>query len=404
MHADDAHMPTSSEPAIAHILPWPTVGGVERAALRIAEALPAGRFRHVFFCVRGASPIRNVIAAAGYETTDYEPEQVSLRRPGSFLRASLALARELKRQRIDLVHAADLLAGFHVALAGRLAQMPVICHIRCQFARIPLRDRLMLGLVQQFVFVSHDTARIFDYRVGRRGKVIYDGIAAPDLTSRSGCRQSVIQEFGLPADAAIVGSLGHISPSKDYITVIDAAPRVIETHPHVRFLLIGDYSTQPVFHEHLARLRQILRERQLEPYFIFTGFRSDVPRLIDAMDLLVLSSPSEGIPLSIMEAMARRKPVVATRVGGIPEIVVDRVTGLLFEYRDGAQLAVDILAVLDNPDQARRLGAAGYDRICTVFSEQRFARELESVYDVWLRRQGSLAPAAPSPPQRIPNR
>jgi glycosyltransferase involved in cell wall biosynthesis len=368
-------------PAIAHILPWPTIGGVERATLRIAEALPAEHFRHVFFCVRGATPIKEVIAAAGYEVSEYEPAQVSYRHPGPFLHASRELAADFKRRRIDLVHASDLLAGFHVAVAGKIAKLPVICHIRCRFDKIPLRERIVLGLIRQFVFVSHDTARHFGDRLSaRRGLVIYDGIEEPPRQCTDRGRESVIAEFGVPGDAVIVGTLGHISPSKDYVTLIEAASRIVQCHRQVRFVVIGDYSTQPVFREHLARLRVLLREKTVEEYFIFTGFRRDVPRMIDAMDLLVLCSPSEGVPLSIMEAMAQKKPVAATRVGGIPEIVVDGTTGLLHAYQDSAKLAADILSLIRNPDEARRFGAAGYERIRTVFAKQRFAGQIEHLY------------------------
>src|SRR3954471_4519371 len=115
---------------IAHVLPWPTIGGVELGTLRIAQSLPRDRFRHVFFCLRGAA-MQDRARSAGFEVADYQPQQISYHNPLPFLRASSALARQFRARSVDLVACSDLLAAYYAACGGRLARVPVVCHVRC---------------------------------------------------------------------------------------------------------------------------------------------------------------------------------------------------------------------------------------------------------------------------------
>jgi glycosyltransferase involved in cell wall biosynthesis len=235
--------------------------------------------------------------------------------------------------------------------------------------------------VRKFVFVSHDSQRTFGCKASAaRGIVIYDAVDVDDTQGGSEPQNVIRSEFGIPADAAVVGTLGHIAPAKDYETLVRAAARVVESGAHVRFLIVGDHSSQSTFREHYQKVRALVEGMQLGGHFIFTGFRRDVSRMLRAMDILVLSTNTEGLPLSILEAMAHRKPVIATRVGGIPEIVSDGVTGLLHPHKDDAALAHQIISLLADPGRASRLASEAQAFVRTHFLKDRFASQMLDVY------------------------
>ncbi len=136
---------------IAHIMPWPCVGGVELGTLRMIQAVEGDEFGNIAFCLKGAHAVREMFEAAGIETAEYEAAEPSYRHPGEYLRTNRALARELKARRVDLMHTADLLAAHRSSLAALIARLPVISHIRGRFEEISRRDRSFLLPVKRFV-------------------------------------------------------------------------------------------------------------------------------------------------------------------------------------------------------------------------------------------------------------
>ncbi len=123
-------MSKKSQPRIAHIMPWTALGGTEISQLRIAQALQGKHFNSIFFCLPGEHPTRKLFAEAGFKTATFEAVEPSYRRPRKFLIASFKLRKELKRFEIDLVHCSDIGAAHYTAIAGRLARLPVISHVR----------------------------------------------------------------------------------------------------------------------------------------------------------------------------------------------------------------------------------------------------------------------------------
>jgi glycosyltransferase involved in cell wall biosynthesis len=317
----------------------------------------------------------------GFPHTTYEPATPSYRRAPGFFRGSMDLARELKRHQVDLVHCADLLAGYHAALAGRLARIPVICHIRNRFDRISRRDCSFLWPVEKFVFVSRNTWQHFGCPVpAARGIVVYDGIDSVPAATAPEHRVSVFREFGIPEDAPLVGMMARVAPQKDFPTLARAAARVLKVEPRARFLVVGDYSSADTYREQYAEVRRVLDECAVSPSFIFTGYRQDVPRLLSAIDIFVLSTHWEGLPLVILEAMAHGKPVVCTAVDGIPEIVHDGETGLLFPHEGVEWLATHITELLQNRSWAARLGEAGRKLVQDRFSARQFGDSMNALY------------------------
>jgi glycosyltransferase involved in cell wall biosynthesis len=219
--------------------------------------------------------------------------------------------------------------------------------------------------------------------------VIYDGIKVQETDERA--QQSVRAEFNIPPDAKIVGMVARIAPAKDYPTLIRAAARVCALQPNVRFLIVGEHSGVEAYREHFEEVSRLIEEHNLAPYFIFTDFREDVQRLTAAMDVFVLSTHMEGLPLVILEAMAQGRAVVATDVGGISEIVKHGETGLLYPHEDDEKLAIHIISLLEMEDICERIGRDGCEFVKANFGQERFVLGMTSLYrEVLGLRQGSV--------------
>jgi glycosyltransferase involved in cell wall biosynthesis len=365
---------------IAHILAWPTVAGTEIATLRIAQCLPGPDYHHVAFCTSEAPRVESLFRGAGFQTAVYRSVDLSYRRPGAFLEASLRLARDLRHLEIDMVHCSDLLAGLRAAPAAKLARLPVLCHVRNPHPDIPRHDKPLLWAVDRFIFVSRHTWSAFGYSVPPdRGSVVYDGIETTPV-DRDAAKRQLLEQFALPPDANLVGMVGRLAPQKDYATFFRAAARVLSARPNVRFLVVGDHAANDAFRRHYEDLRHLLESLDLTPHVIFTGFRSDIPQVLSGLDVFVLCTNFEGLPLVILEAMAQQTPVIATAVGGIPEIVFDGKTGLLHRHADADHLASQIVRVLSETAPSRHRAAAGRRLVEERFTFRRFAADMDAVY------------------------
>ena len=189
--------------------------------------------------------MREFFEDCGIPCATYDPPVPSYRHGVAYLRSSVHLARELLRRQVDILHCSDLLAAHHVALAGRLAGLPVLCHIRNRFEDISRRDRSFLWPVHKFVFVSRNTWRHFAYTVSPdRGTVVYDGIDIPDGGDEAIDYASVRREFRIPEHAPVIGMMARVAPQKDFATLARAAVRILEAQPDARFLVAGDYASE----------------------------------------------------------------------------------------------------------------------------------------------------------------
>ena len=204
-----------------------------------------------------------------------------------------------------------------------------------------------------------------------RTAVVYSGIdlshvaAAPPL--------NVLGEFWLPTHAPVVGNVAALVPHKGQRYLIDAAPLVIREIPDARFVIVGQGELE-------SALQKQIRNHRLERHVILAGFRPDVLSLHKGFDVFVMSSVTEGLGTSLLDAMASARPVVATRTGGIPEVVEDGETGLLVPPRNPEALAHAIIRLLRDEPLRQRMAAAGLARVKAHFSADRMVQQTLDVY------------------------
>lgn len=371
---------------VAHILPFASIGGTELATLRLAEALAQSGFESILFCPEGADQLQRLYQDHCFNTSTYEQVQPSYSHPLPYLRAAKHLAHQMRRHNVAIAHCSDVLAAHFTATAGRLAGAYVLSHVRCQHSDISRRDQTFLYPVQRFVFVSKNTWKTFGIEVpSSRGEVLYDGVP---LESLRVSREEARAGYGLPQNVPVFGMASRIHPGKDFETLIRAAKVVADSGLDCRFLIAGDNKGNTVHREHCAKLKALLEETGTSSRFVFAGFQTDMERFFAAIDHFVLSTHAEGLPLVLLEAMSHGKPVIATDVGGIPEIVSHGQSGLLVEERSVEQLAKALSTLLINEALARTLSAGGRKNVLENFSEQKFHDKAINLYCRIARQRG----------------
>lgn len=365
-------------------MPWCGIGGVEIATLRMTEAMKE-RVRNIAFCLAGADELKARFERLGIETVTYDAPNPSLRHWGRYYKASRIVADKLKELNADIVHFSDEKAAYHNSLAAVFARTRNICHLRVTYSELSLRQRLCLLPVDQYIFVSREAKESFPIALPKgKARVIYDAFEVPE-SDLSGGNRVTRAELNIPESSPMIGMVARVSAQKDYFTLAAAAAEVFARHPEARFLVVGDNSNVDLNRKHYAEVTAKLDELGIRDRFIFTGHRNDVPRLIAAMDFCVLCTHREGFPLSILECMAMRKAVVATEVGGIPEIVENGFNGYLHKHGDSRELAGILISMLENPEKTKAMGLAACEHVRQTYALPKYIDEMTAAYsDVML--------------------
>ncbi|MGU3495643.1 glycosyltransferase [Xanthobacteraceae bacterium A53D] len=367
-------------PLIAHIVPWTNLAGTELATLRLAEAARALGYDNLLYLpdTPDAATLDALYASRGFATARFRMPQVSLRRPWPYLANTLSLMRDFRRRGVRLVHNGEVMGAYFTALAGRLAGARVISHVRADHPDCTDTDRLLLRPVEQYLYVSASAGRHQDFPVKPgRGQVLYDAAPPPPPEMP---RAAARAHYGLPADAVVFGMPARVSWQKDHATLIRATAQVIRTRPDVHVLVVGDTDTDAAHRTQFALLSELLAETGTAGHVHFAGFEGEMGRFYSAIDVLTLSTHTEGFPLVLLEAMSVDLPVIATKVGGIPEAVEEGETGILVPHEDAGGLAAAMLRLANDPALAAAMGQAGRRRVEERFGRARFERELGAIY------------------------
>lgn len=303
------------------------------------------------------------------------------------------LAALLRQEKIDLLHAHGSRAGIPGRLAALLAGTPLrffTAHNSIFYSGWPawklsamvLAERLLAACSQQVIAVSENLRRELLEREKlppHKVVVIHNGIDPDRFMSERRC--AVIE--GDRGDRSVVlGTVARLAPQKGLATLLRAFALLEEQLAgafDLRLVLVGD---GPL----LSELKTLARQLGIDRRVIFTGMRRDIPELLHSFDIFVLPSLTEGLPLTVLEAMAAGLPVVASRVGGIPEAVLDGQTGFLVPPGHEAALAGKLGHLVQQPEWRCRMGAAGRQRVLAEFTARSMVRKTERLYFNWLEQ------------------
>lgn len=338
--------PSVSPVRVAHLVQYLEVGGIERMVLALSRAGRAHGVESEVVAYLGEGPFREAFREAGVETT--------VMPSGSGLKPALGprLAAWLRRRRIDVLHSHHLGPFLYGSIACLLARKP---HLHTEHSvelyDVP-RRRLLARLMPRAARVVSVSPGVADWRrthLGTAAEVVENGVALPPPPSPE-TRAAARRGLGILDGAFVVGTVARLAPEKDLGTLLRAFSTVVAAFPDARLVLAGGGAERPV-------LEALSRTLGLDASVLFLGERRDVEALLPAFDVTALSSVREGLPLSLLEAMAAGLPAVATEVGGLPDLLSagggrlvppsspETLAGALLDYaRDPARRLADGLA------------------------------------------------------------
>jgi glycosyltransferase involved in cell wall biosynthesis len=359
------------------------LGGAEKIASQVALALDRDRFEPAICVTRfdpqiEQRPVQEEIERAGISLIRLD------RRGPTHLRPWRTLTKFMRDWEVDVVHAHKAGSSFWAALLAPGAGAPaVIAHEHGwsfeERALSQFVDRHFVARRADALVAVTDADRARMIAAGLpadKVRVIHNGIRMPPPPDPN---RDVRRELGIEAGRPLVGIVATLRPEKALDVLIRATASLRTDFPDVAVLIVG--SETPISFGERGRLEELISQLGLSDHVKLLGGRSDVPEILDVIDVAVLCSSHEASPLAVMEYMEAGKPVVATRVGGIPDMVEDGVTGLLVPPNDPEALAQGIAMMLYDPDRAARLGGAARERRRTEFSIEATARHFEDLYE-----------------------
>ena len=366
-------------PTVCHVLHSLNVGGAEVLAANLARRLQ-DRFRLMLVCLDELGPLGEQLQREGFQVV------VLGRRRGVDWGCMRRLAACCRDEHVQLIHAHQYTPFFYATASGLFRRRPPVlftehgrwfpdypCAKRILFNRLMLRPRdRVVGVGKSVRHALIHNEGIRSDRVG----VIYNGINIATFANGDGptaVRSQVRRELGVNDDDLILLQVARLDALKDHLTAIRALERVSKHWPNVKLLLAGEGPEQ-------SGIASEIHDRNLESHVLFLGSRSDVPRLLHAADIFLLTSVSEGIPLTVIEAMAAELPVVATRVGGVPEVVEEGATGWLATAGSDLELADAVLRLAESIPLRKQMGTAGRQRAESMFSDVQWISSYARLY------------------------
>lgn len=362
--------------------------GVQHQVLELVKGLDKARFRPVVLTLSSGGPMeREYRAILGSNL-------ISLGRKGKYdFLCLFKVCRILRRMKVDVVQPFITPATFFTLLPALLCHTPV--KIVTERNSVMEKDYGGFGF-NLYQKVENLLSRFADWAVANSGagreyliergikpsrtKVIYNGINNSHLTCDSEAVAQVRQRLGVPTGGRVVGMVARMFSAKRHDIFLQAAAMVNRVVPDTRFVLLGDGALR----SHLEKLSQ---ELGLASKAIFFGEQRDVVPYLSTFDIFVLSSDTEGLSLSICEAMALGKPVVATDVGGNRELVEEGKTGFLVSPGNPEALSEAIIRLIRDPDIAQSMGQRGKEKIAKQLSLERYLDEYQSLYEETLMRK-----------------
>lgn len=357
------------------------IGGGQQSLLALMRGLDRKRYQLRFAGPGGG--LSRAVRQAGVPVQ--ELNFPSLRGLGGFGAAvSLGrLGRLVRQERVELLHANGSRCMFYAGLVGRLAKVPVIWHVRIAVAERGW-DWLLGQMATRIVAVSEAVrCRLSPGGLEKKTRVIYNGVELAPYVRANGAQ--VRRELGQGAKW-LIGMVARLTEEKDHETFLQAASRIAAQLSGVRFLVVGGDPDPGQGRQ--RELRRLADELGLGERLVFAGERSDLPELMASLDLLIHCAHQEGFGRVLVEAMAAGRAVVATAVGGIPEVVADGQTGILVPAGDPEGVANAALALLSDPGRRQAMGRAGQVRAQRLFSLEAHVAQIQALYEEVLVARG----------------
>lgn len=373
---------TLSSINVLHVIGTLQLGGAENQVATLVPFLSNGRYTVHVCCLHREGVHADVLRARGINV-------ISLNmRLRYWPIAVYKLYRLIKQLQIQIVHTHLYGSGIWGRSVGKLADVPVIMSTEQGMTLWKKRHHLIIeGFVNRFtdkiIAVSEDIRQrriTYENVPPEKIVVIPNAVDIRKFHKTNGSEQ-IRAQLGLSTSSIVVGTVARLVPPKRLDYFLEAARIVCEVMPRVHFLIVGD---GPLRSELEDRARQLgLLSNSVQ----FLGSRQDVAELLAALDIFVLSSEREGLPVSMLEAMAASKPIIVTSVGGIPEVIQNGYNGILVSPHNPSALANAIMDLIENNATREAIAQQGYQTVNTRFSAMAVSRQIASLYDNLLAKK-----------------
>jgi glycosyltransferase involved in cell wall biosynthesis len=365
------------------------IAGGANSLIRLITHLDQTRFTPIVLCPPG--PLANRMIRHGVEHIPFTfrmqrlktghptHSKVRVLNPLALVQRAfegLTIARIVRDYNIDLLHTNSLLPHIAGVLAAKLTSTPIIWHIRLFLPRLLYR----FILPTRIVFVSDAVRRnAFPSGPPPTALVIYNGEDLSALQPGES-RADIRAEFGIGPGQPLVAIIGRLTPIKGQRELLLAWRYVVDDYPQARLMIVGSSITLSG-QGYLGVLQEVAQDLQIKDSVIFTGFRSDVPDILEAVDVFVSFTLNDANPRSVLEAMAMGKAIVGARSGGVPEMIVEGESGLLVNRDDIPGLASAIKQLIADADLRRSMGMAARRRAVEKFTLEMHVDRVQSLYD-----------------------
>jgi glycosyltransferase involved in cell wall biosynthesis len=365
---------------VLYIDEWGDIhGGGQIYSLSLLKKIDRNKFIPVFVC---PSPGTFVDALEEEGVKVEIIKMKSLRNPLnilSFISSTIKITALIKKEKVDFIYSSGAARGtIYAGIAAKIMKIPLIWHVHI-LNSTGLLNRILACLSTKIIIIAEAGHKRFSW-VHDPTKVVtnYNGIDLQKFNPNNIDNMSIKREFGLSPDIILVGTVGILHPQKGQKYLLEIVKQIKAEISDIKFLIVGNDPTKDA--RHRRELESLTRELGIAKDVIFTGWRQDIPKIMAGLDIFVLPSLVDHLPLVVLEAMASGKPVVATNVGGVFEMVEDRVTGILVPPGDSESLRRAIIGLLKDKEKAKRMGMAGRRRTEEFFNIEANAKIIEQVY------------------------
>lgn len=359
------------------------IGGMERVIQSLCRGIDKNKYTIRVFCLNLKGGFGEELEKDGIEVI-YSPRQSRLDR---YLRA-WEIAKAIKQYKIDVLHAHHTPAFLDAFLASRLAKVPAFINTdHCKKYPAPkgfmLAERMAAIFADKIVAVSNHTKQDlidFEHISPSKIDVIYNGIDFPKYDGSCGIR-AMKKELGVAEDERVIGCVSRLDEQKGYDLFLDTAALIIKKVPNTRFIIVGGGVKE-------NELKERSRNLGINNRITFTGWRLDANRILQLFDLFLLTSNFEGMPIVLLEAMASGKPIVATAVGGIPEVVQHGETGFVVKSRNAKEVAQYALRIINDMELSAKIKKNSISAYNAKFRAKPMIDAYEHLYESTLARKG----------------
>jgi glycosyltransferase involved in cell wall biosynthesis len=381
---------------VLHIHTLPVISGSGLCVLNTLKGLKQKGYAVEFACSPGGPLIKEVLT----EGVPFRPVKHFVQRINIFydFLALVELVLLILKEKYTIVHTHNSKAGFLGRLAAKITGVPVIVHTIHGFAfhdfEKPSRralfivlERFAANLADKLIAVSAPLKKWgLRLKIGKKSQycVVYTGIEIEQFKiNTNSVNINKRKELGLASQDLVVGTVAKLWEGKGHAVILEAATMIIQEFPNVKFLFVGDgYLRQD--------LERIVLNKGLNDYVKFTGFRTDIPEITSIFDIAVLASFFEGLGRVLLEAMALNKPIVASNVGGIPDIVKNNVNGLLVSPGEPKALAEAIIKLLKSESLRKEMGLAGGKMVTEKFHIDKRVQDIDKIYGEILKKKRKI--------------